>query len=606
MSFRSKKILTIKRVLAFIVKEVRNEKPILFVLYIARIILGILGTLQFLVLQKMIIDQIVVLLNAEENIYSYGIKVGEYILLTLFLDFIISVVQTLISSKIDIIGEYFNANWSINLNRKAMTIDYLFTESAEVLDKIEKAKEGKDWYSGGVTGILNIFFDTIQSFGTIGTVFVLILRKCPYLIPIQIIVLTIITLLNARNNKIAIETFKKQVKNNRIFNYYFFSIADYKNGKEIRIFDCKNMFVQKMVELTEKQMKHRKKFTTFSFKISAWIEIINSIKDFLSFLLVGFIFIARKLTVGDFVFCINSASSLFNNANAIVKNSQELLKRSLYAYNFVNFLEFSESKTIGTRKTKKSNHIIEFKNVSFVYPGSNEYALKNIDLILESNKTFALVGVNGSGKTTFIKLLCRLYDVTDGEILLDGIDIQEYDVDEYRKLFSCVFQDFKLFALSLKENVCLNSQYDERKLNYVLQESALSEYVKKMPLQEDTCIEKGFSNDGIELSGGQKQRTAIARVCYNNAPVLILDEPTASLDCIIEETIYNSLRTKKLNEKIKILISHRLYSCKFCERIVMFDNGRICAIGTHKELLEGNSLYRDLFFEQAKNYETNA
>ena len=361
-----------------------------------------------------------------------------------------------------------------------------------------------------------------------------------------------------------------------------------------------------MQSLTERQMTDRRNLAVSSLKISVWIEVINSVKDFTSFMLVGCVFILKKLTVGDFVLCINSASTLFNNASSIIRNSQELLKCSVYADNFVKFLNFSESRNTGMTKPKKANHIIELRNVSFIYPGSNDYVLKNINLTLKPNETVALVGVNGSGKTTLIKLLCRLYEVTNGEILLDGVNVQNYNIDEYRNLFSPIFQDFKLFAFSLKENICLSKQFDKKMFESVLEKVELREFVENLSFKENTYIEKGFSDNGIELSGGQKQRVAIARAYYNNSSIFIMDEPTASLDYLSEETVYKQLEAEKSTEIIKLLISHRLYSCKFCERIVVFDDGMIAAIGTHKELLKKNALYRGLFYEQAKNYEMNS
>ena len=602
MMYSIKKFLPVKRTLSFILKEVFTEKPILFVLYILRILFGTFGTIQSLILQKLIIDQIALLIKATDNSYLIVFKASEYILLTLILDFLIAFFQTIINSKIDIIGEFLNAEWNTKLNKKAMSIAYEYTESAEILDKLERAKEGKDWYSGGVVGILNIFFDTIQSFGIIASVFILILKKCPYLIPIQIFSLVITSFIKSKNNKVELSIFKDLAKNNRIFHYYFFTISDYKVGKEIRLFNCKSMFIKKMRELTEKQMFYRKNHAIATLKYSSLIEIINSLKDFISFALIGFIFITKKLSIGDFVFCINSATNLFNNADSIIKSFHEILKRSFYVENFISFMEFQEPLKYGIAIQESDNHGIEFKHVSFKYPNSNEFVLKNVNISFSSGETLGLVGINGSGKTTFIKLLCRLYDVTEGEILLDGINIKNYNIDEYRKLFSVIFQDFKLFAFSLEENICLDKKYTQSILSDILRKTELTDFVKKLSSQENTYIEKGFEENGIELSGGQKQKVAIARAYYKDSPVFIMDEPAASLDYISEEKLYNQINENELRNNTKILISHRLYSCKFCKRIIVFNNCSIIAIGTHKELLRKNILYKKLFYEQAKNY----
>ena len=245
---------------------------------------------------------------------------------------------------------------------------------------------------------------------------------------------------------------------------------------------------------------------------------------------------------------------------------------------------------------------VEFRNVSFRYPGSGTYALKNVSTTLRGGKKQALVGANGAGKTTFVKLLCRLYDPTEGEILLNGRDIREYDYDAYLKLFSFVFQDFKLFAFSLGENIAASETYDPVKAEECIRKAALEDRYRTMPDGLETYLYRDISENGVELSGGEAQKIALARALYKDSPVIVLDEPTAALDPIAEEQVYAGFNSM-VGDRTAVYISHRLSSCRFCDEITVFDEGRIVQKGTHAELLrEQNGKYRELWNAQAQYY----
>ena len=245
---------------------------------------------------------------------------------------------------------------------------------------------------------------------------------------------------------------------------------------------------------------------------------------------------------------------------------------------------------------------IEFRNVSFKYPGSDTYVLKNVSTTLRAGRKQALVGANGAGKTTFVKLLCRLYDPAEGEILLNGRDIREYDYDEYLRLFSFVFQDFKLFAFGLGENIAASGDYDPTKAEECIREAALEERYRNMPDGLNTFLYRDVSENGVELSGGEAQKIALARALYKDSPVIVLDEPTAALDPIAEEQVYTGF-SSMIGDRTAVYISHRLSSCRFCDEIAVFDRGRIVQRGTHAELLkEKNGKYLELWNAQAQYY----
>ncbi|MBQ9106543.1 MAG: ABC transporter ATP-binding protein [Clostridia bacterium] len=258
--------------------------------------------------------------------------------------------------------------------------------------------------------------------------------------------------------------------------------------------------------------------------------------------------------------------------------------------------------SLTVEKRDDNEYYVEFKDVSFKYPGAETYALRHVNIKFKVGERLAVVGMNGSGKTTFIKLMCRLYDPTEGEILLNGVNIKKYDYDEYLAVFSVVFQDFKLFSFPLGENVAAGTDYDTEKVTSSLRQSGFGERLASMPDGIKTPLYKDFDNNGVEVSGGEAQKIALARALYKNAPFIILDEPTAALDPIAEYEIYSKFN-EIVGDKTAIYISHRLSSCRFCDKIAVFDNGQIVQRGSHDELVsDENGKYRELWYAQAQYY----
>ncbi|MBQ6408367.1 MAG: ABC transporter ATP-binding protein [Butyrivibrio sp.] len=271
-------------------------------------------------------------------------------------------------------------------------------------------------------------------------------------------------------------------------------------------------------------------------------------------------------------------------------------------YEFLDYPNNMYQGSLTTEKRRDNKYEIEFRNVSFKYPGSNSYALKNVNLKFNIGEKLAIVGMNGSGKTTFIKLLCRLYDPTEGTILLNGIDIRKYRYDEYMNIFSIVFQDFKLFAMPLGENVATSSDYDKEKVLSVLEKAGFGERLEKMSKGLETHLYKQLDKEGVEISGGEAQKIAIARALYKDAPFIILDEPTAALDPVAEAEIYEKF-SEMVDDRTAVYISHRLSSCKFCDEIAVFHDGRVVQKGTHFDLLQDSKgKYYELWNAQAQYY----
>ena len=259
------------------------------------------------------------------------------------------------------------------------------------------------------------------------------------------------------------------------------------------------------------------------------------------------------------------------------------------------------SGTIPVEKRRDHRFLVEFEQVSFRYPGTQTDVIRNLNLKFVIGEKMAIVGKNGSGKTTFIKLLCRLYDVTEGCIKVNGIDIRKYNYAEYQKLFAVVFQDFRLFAFSVGENVAASKQVEVSRAMDALGRAGLEERMEKLRDGLDTFVGKEVYADGVVFSGGEKQKMAIARAIYKDASFVIMDEPTAALDPISECEVYAGF-DQMVGKKTALYISHRLASCRFCEDILVFDQGTVVQRGSHEELVKEDGIYRKLWNAQAQYY----
>lgn len=390
-----------------------------------------------------------------------------------------------------------------------------------------------------------------------------------------------------------------------IFDYWYKFSEKYKIGKEIRIYNAADLIIQKrnlslketdnlMIKSTDTVIKYQSILMVFQMLIMGAFYLFVAIKAY-----------AGLFGIGSFVLFLGSSLHIAEGINLFGNISSILGLSSEHISYLKKIVETPQRKHVGTLPVEKRNdnrYDIEFKNVSFKYPNTEEYILKNFNAKLEIGQHMAVVGKNGSGKTTFIKLLCRLYDVTEGEITLNGINIKKYDLNEYMSLFSVVFQDFQLFSVPLSQNVTTSLDYDKEKLYDCLDKAGIKERVEQMPDKENSIIYKDFDEKGIEISGGEAQKLALARALYKDAPFVILDEPTSALDPISEFEIYQRFNSF-VGDKTAIYISHRLSSCRFCNNILVFDNGQIIQQGSHDELVQDREgKYYKLWNAQSKYY----
>lgn len=308
------------------------------------------------------------------------------------------------------------------------------------------------------------------------------------------------------------------------------------------------------------------------------------------------------LNISGFSVVLSSINSIRSTTMTIANSLSELSNMALYFQNLHDFFNY-KSKINSGDKIAGEFESLEFKNVSFKYPSARDYSLKNVNLKINKGETTALVGVNGAGKTTLIKLLLRFYDVTEGEILYNGINIKEYNFESYREKFATVFQDYKTFALSVNENVMCRECSDEEKLiaEEALKQSGVWDKIQTLPHGADTVLTREFDDKGAGLSGGEAQKTAVARMFSKKFDIAILDEPSSALDPIAEYNMYENL-IKATNNKTVIYISHRLSSAVLSDRIFVLGNGTMLESGTHHELMEAGGEYNTMFTLQASSY----
>lgn len=334
----------------------------------------------------------------------------------------------------------------------------------------------------------------------------------------------------------------------------------------------------------------------------------SAISSVLTGLVYGYVCLkawAGAFGVGSVTQYIGAITSLSGGIYGLISNLGQMRTNAVHLKTTFRFLDMPSRMYQGSLTTEKRSdrqYEVEFKNVSFRYPGASDYALRNMSMKFKVGRRLAVVGENGSGKTTFIKLLCRLYDPTEGEILLNGIDIRKYQYDDYMNIFSVVFQDFQLLGLPLGENVAAGMQYDRERAAANLRDAGFGERLGRLSKGLDTSLHKELSEDGVEISGGEAQKIAIARALYKDAPFIILDEPTAALDPVAESEIYAGF-DRIVGDKTAIYISHRLSSCRFCDEIAVFDAGRVIQQGSHEALVEDQSgKYYALWHAQAQYY----
>ncbi|MBD5538213.1 MAG: ABC transporter ATP-binding protein [Lachnospiraceae bacterium] len=412
------------------------------------------------------------------------------------------------------------------------------------------------------------------------------------------------SIIKEENIELSDDTVKPDRVRNYLLDNYF---GEYQAVKDIHIYGNKKFVLRRSDELFDKW--HTSKLRKD--KVIRQQQLLDETCDVVrSVLIYGFVTgkaVAGAVSAGALVQNVQSFYRIQQGFNMAIESITKIDNCMFPLKLIYDFLDIPDEKYAGSLPTEKrddNEYEFAFHNVSFRYPASEEYVLKNINLKWKIGEKMALVGRNGSGKSTLIKLLCRLYDPTEGMITLNGIDIRKYDIKEYMDLFSVVFQDSKLFSFPLAENVAASMQYDSEKVADCVNRSGLGERLLAMPDGIRTCLYKDFDEKGVEISGGEAQKLTLARAIYKGSPFVILDEPTAALDPVAENEIYVKFN-EMVGTRTAIYISHRLSSCCFCDDIMVLDKGQLIERGTHEELVKRDGIYSHMWQAQSAYYREN-
>ncbi|MCI9079315.1 MAG: ABC transporter ATP-binding protein [Lachnospiraceae bacterium] len=566
-----------------------------------------------IILGAKILDYIADAIATPGNTAKAEQEITRLALFMVILTFFLSLTWCITNKYLIVLRREIDESVLNRISVKCLVLDYQILEKAGTLDYIEKA-EASSHSNGGITSycsnisnitghIISIIYASVilaSLFTSNGNGDIIIVL---FVIAISIFIRFLI---HKKANQMQYSMFEENITSNRRYGAYFNFLYDYKTGKQERIYNMADMVLNGARREAGNIIKLIKKMFFKELFLSALTEAIINLLLFTFYIYTGLNAANGSISTGSIVLYAGTLAALSNNISDFSGIVNNLHIMHQYIGNYISFLSLENEKYEGTIPVEKrldNDYELEFKNVSFHYPNNPELILKNITAKIKAGHKMAIAGRNGSGKSTFIKLLLRLYDPSEGEILLNGVDIRKYNYDEYRQIFGVVFQDFQLFPLTIAQNVAASTQYSEQRIWHVLGQAGIAGHIKNMEKGIGTVI-YNQDEEGVEISGGEAQKLAIARALYRNAPVVILDEPTAALDPASELEIYERF-DEMTSQKTAIYISHRMSSCRFCENILVFDNGNILEMGSHEKLIADGGLYKSLWDAQAQYYSTS-
>lgn len=584
----------------YMLKKVAQYCPKLFPLCITGIIAGALVQVLASFVGKYVIDM-VERQKAVGDIYP----LLKLLLVVAFVSILICGLNTLSNNKrmhyficvrMDMITERV---------AKALCMNYESLEKPDMLDMHQKAKQSCESNDNGVEGLLRNLYDMMANIVllllTLSVVLVLDWRLLLIIAGIAFLQYLFFRYTVKKDRR---EVWEKLAPTWRRIAYMERTTQDFDYAKDIRLFGMQDWLSRKQHEvLMEKQSK-------MLYSRNLWIN--NSIfahcgsmvSTLVIYVILILAFLRGNMTIGNFTLYLGLASTFTATLTEFFNCCGRVKQCSLQVDDFRSFMAIEEEDESSCIPVPKADgYTFVFRNVSFKYEGADTYALRNLNLTMEAGKRLAVVGLNGAGKTTFIKLLLRLYDVTEGEILCNGINIKNFRRAEYYRLFAPVFQNVELFAFPMSENVSMKTpqETDKEFAAQCLVQAGMEEKMNRLKDGVDTQILKVLYDDGVDLSGGERQKLALARVLYKKAPVIVLDEPTAALDALAEYRLYKNFDTV-IGDKTAVYISHRLSSTRFCDTIAMFKDGEMVEYGSHEALLAKDGDYAEMFAVQAQYY----
>ena len=500
-----------------------------------------------------------------------------------------------------------NKYWKKLMGDKMMQMRFYHLENPDVLDQISKAQDGLLGYGnnlGGFQALINNIISILSNFLSVIGIIYIIAQINIWLIFILIGIVGLRLWNQSQIKKLNIQQWEERKRMNRENEYYSSLLTDFKYGKDIRLYACKDLLITKNKEYIEDTYQYQIKINQKFKKLTVIDNLFNMINQLLTYGYVAYYFIQSYISIAQYSLYVTSINTFISSSYSIFNSFLNIRQNTKMMSEFKKFMEIDATYQEGNVKINPNDPIVlEFKDVSFAYPNTTEYVLRHINYRMEGQKKISIVGENGAGKSTFIKLLMRLYDPTEGEILLNGINIKEIPIQDYYALFSVVFQDYQLIGFNLGEQITSSDTFDEEKVLQILSEVQFNHKMENLQKGLATSMLKYFDDQGIELSGGESQKIAIARALFKDGKILILDEPTSALDPLAEYEIYSQFH-KMTQGKLTFYISHRLSSCRFCDEIMVLEHGEIVQLGHHDKLiLDEKGKYFEMFKAQAKYYQ---
>ncbi len=526
-------------------------------------------------------------------LYALGIVIVEVLLR--FLDITLS-------TYIEISHDRLENKVRAYLVDKLMNVEFKYLEKPEYLDSVDKARFAIDGFDA-----LNVFLrhtiDLITQFIIICSLITLILVFNKLIIVLILVGVSIHFIVGQISSKKQKEYYKKLGTTNRRYNYYSDVVTKTTYQKDFRLYPLGDLMLSRFNGFLDDTCNEIIKYKKNMGRFQVYFMIINYIQIIAIYGFVGYISITQNMGVGTYILLTASAMKVSGAIDGFASRLIQIRQNVVLLNPIFDVLDVEDDITKSQGELQCDPfETIEFKDVSFTYPDTEKVILDNVSFKVEKGEKISIVGINGSGKTTIVKLISRFYTPNSGTIYWNGVDINQYDYQSYIRQISMVFQDFKLFALTISENVDLE-QKDKEHIRECLYQVGLREKIESLPNNIDSFLSKVYSKEGIDMSGGEKQKVAIARAMYQNSSFAILDEPTSALDPLSEAEIYENFNDL-VKDKTTVYISHRMSSSVFCNRIIVLSEGRVIANDTHKNLMKiETGIYYKLFNAQSAYYQ---
>ncbi len=526
-------------------------------------------------------------------------RIIAYVALLTLAPVVSQILNLLINRKVEQISLELDLKFEEDFYEHVLHMDYEILENPEIQVKKERAGQALD----GVLKVMDQLSTLLLAIISMLAISTIIATLNPFIIVLIVGVVLVNShftkKMNQKRHRLAQEL--SRFDNN--LGAYTYMLEYFCYAKEIRLFRIQSLLIKLLSGTTTESNKLELKYRLSSQKLSVVQAVTDFIQQAVLYSYLIYCVFRKNLAIGSMTIYLSAAGQFSGALSKVFNAYLGLADRGQKTKELMEFLSIPLKQHDSGKLMPQydKNSVIEFCNVSFRYPGSERYALKNLNLTIRADEKLCIVGVNGSGKSTFVKLLTRLYFPSEGEILLNGININEYDYESYQRLFAPVFQDFCEYYMSIKENIILASPQNDGRLQEVCEENGLKTLIEKLPKQYDTQVGKWFDEEGFAPSGGEGQRIAIARACYHDGKIFLLDEPTAALDPLAEYEIYTQFNNMIAN-KTAILITHRLSAVQLADKVAVFAEGSLAEYGTHQELYDKGGLYKEMFDKQAQFY----